>query len=57
MNIAVAVAKWLLGLQHIAVAIPVLVQIGRDTFPGAKYTEDRDGTPEESSTALLPSEY
>jgi len=47
MNIAVSVAEWLLGLQHIATAIPVVVQIEKNTFPGAMYTEDRDGTPEE----------
>ena len=47
MNIAIAVAKWLFSLQHIATAVPVLVQIGNRTFPGARYSEDRDGLAEE----------
>ena len=47
MDIAIKVAKWLLSLQHIATAIPVLVQIGKQTFPGARYGEDRDGLAEE----------
>ena len=32
MNIAIAVAKWLFSLQHIATAVPVLVQIGSRRF-------------------------
>ena len=47
MDIATKVAKWLLSLQHIAMTTPVRVTIGKHTFPGAKYTEDREGSAEE----------
>ena len=47
MNIAEQVAKWLLSFQHIAMTTPVTVRIGRRTFPGAKYTEDREASVEE----------
>jgi hypothetical protein len=59
MNIAISVAKWLLGLQHIATAVPVVVQIGKHTFPGARYTEDRDGNVEERLYLIgeLPASY
>lgn len=47
MNVAVQVAKWLLSFQHIAMTTPVTVKIGKHTFSGARYTEDREGSAEE----------
>ena len=44
MNVAIQVAKWLLGFQHVAMTTPVTVKIGKRTYPGARYTEDRDGS-------------
>ncbi len=42
MDIAVSVARWLLGQQNITAATPVFVQIGHRTYSAARYTEDRD---------------
>jgi hypothetical protein len=47
MNVAEQVAKWLLSFQHVAMTTPVTVKIGKHTFSGARYTEDRESTVEE----------
>jgi hypothetical protein len=59
METAIAVAKWLLSLQHIAAAVPVMVQIGKQVFPGARYSLDQDGMPEERLYLVgeLPASY
>ena len=40
---AVNVANWLLNLDHITATVPVIVQIGKRTFAGARYSVDFKG--------------
>ena len=47
MNIAISVAKWLLGLPHIMAVAPVSVKIGHRTYSAARYTESHNGVNEE----------
>ena len=42
MNTAISIAKWLLGRPNITVATPVSVQIGRRSYPAAKYINGSD---------------
>ena len=51
-QMAINVARWLLGRQHISVATPVTVQIGHRIYSAAQYTEDQNGI-EETRLYLL----
>jgi hypothetical protein len=44
---AIQVAKWLVAKEHISAATPVIVQIGRRTYPAGKYSENHNGAKEE----------
>ena len=51
MNIAIAIAKWLLTQEHISAATPVTVQVSGRTYSGAKYTTRHNGSEEERMAA------
>jgi hypothetical protein len=44
---AMDIANWLLGLNHITAAVPVIVGIGHRLYPAARYTEKRENVDEE----------
>lgn len=47
MNIAIAIAKWLLTREHISAATPITVQVSGRTYSAARYSIRNNGSDEE----------
>jgi hypothetical protein len=42
-SLAIDLSQWMIGLDHVSIVAPILVQIAKQTFAGARYSEDFEG--------------